>query len=116
MKRKQRFFKLSAIVGCILLDAGILLCGAGFVGMGCDLDAFTYPRVEANPQSGESASSESGDAVQINGQEISHVPADTVDSLEIHASVGNVTVERTAGSQEVEILSLIHISEPTRRS
>ena len=45
MKRKQRFFKLSAIVGCILLGAGILLCGAGFVAMGCDLDAFIYPRV-----------------------------------------------------------------------
>lgn len=68
MKRKQRFFKLSAIVGCILLGAGMLLCGAGFVGMGCDLDAFTYPRVEANPQSGESASSESGDAVQKMGR------------------------------------------------
>ena len=44
MKRKQRFFKLSAIVGCILLGAGMLLCGAGFVGMGCNWNAFTYPR------------------------------------------------------------------------
>ena len=43
MKRKQRFFKLSAIVGCILLGAGMLLCGAGFVGMGCNWNAFTYP-------------------------------------------------------------------------
>lgn len=113
MKRKQRFLKSSALVGCILLGAGILLCGAGFVAMGCDLDAFTYPRVEANPQSGESASSESGDAVQINGQEISHVPADTVDSLEIHASMGNVTVERTAGSQEVEIILTENVYQAT---
>ena len=113
MKRKQRFLKSSALVGCILLGAGILLCGAGFVGMGCDLDAFTYPRVEANPQSGESVSSESGDAVPINGQEISHVPADTVDSLEIHASVGNVTVERTAGSQEVEIILTENVYQAT---
>ena len=113
MKRKQRFFKLSALVGCILLGAGILLCGAGFVGMGCNLNTFTYPRVEANPQSGESASSESGDAVQINGQEISHVPADTVDSLEIHASMGNVTVERTAASQEVEIILTENVYQAT---
>ena len=113
MKRKQRFFKLSAIVGCILLGVGIVMGSAGFVAMGCDLDAFTYPRVEANPQSGESASSESGDAVQINGQEISHVPADTVDSLEIHASVGNVTVERTAGSQEVEIILTENVYQAT---
>lgn len=113
MKRKQRFLKSSALVGCILLGAGILLCGAGFVGMGCNLNTFTYPRVEANPQSGESASSESGDAVQMNGQEISHVPADTVDSLEIHASVGNVTVERTAGSQEVEIILAENVYQAT---
>ena len=113
MKRKQRFFKLSAIVGCILLGVGIVMGSAGFVAMGCDLDAFTYPRVEANPQSGESASSESGDAVQINGQEISHVPADTVDSLEIHASMGNVTVERTAGSQEVEIILTENVYQAT---
>lgn len=113
MKRKQRFLKSSALVGCILLGAGILLCGAGFVGMGCNLNTFTYPRVEANPQSGESASSESGDAVPINGQEISHVPADTVDSLEIHASMGNVTVERTAGSQEVEIILTENVYQAT---
>ena len=113
MKRKQRFFKLSALVGCILLGVGIVMGGAGFVAMGCDLDAFTYPRVEANPQSGENASSESGDAVPINGQEISHVPADTVDSLEIHASMGNVTVERTAGSQEVEIILTENVYQAT---
>lgn len=113
MKRKQRFLKSSALVGCILLGVGIVMGGAGFVAMGCDLDAFTYPRVEANPQSGENASSESGDAVQINGQEISHVPADTVDSLEIHASMGNVTVERTAGSQEVEIILTENVYQAT---
>ena len=105
MKRKQRFLKSSALVGCILLGVGIVMGGAGFVAMGCDLDAFTYPRVEANPQS--------GDAVQINGQEISHVPADTVDSLEIHASMGNVTVERTAGSQEVEIILTENVYQAT---
>ena len=105
MKRKQRFLKSSALVGCILLGVGIVMGGAGFVAMGCDLDAFTYPRVEANPQS--------GDAVQINGQEISHVPADTVDSLEIHASMGNVTVERTAGSQEVEIILMENVYQAT---
>ena len=44
MKRKQRFFKLSALVGCILLGVGIVMGSAGFVAMGCDLDAFTYPR------------------------------------------------------------------------
>ena len=88
MKRKQRFFKLSAIVGCILLGAGMLLCGAGFVAMGCDLDAFTYPR------GGESA------AVS------SFVVEDAVDSIEIHASMGDVKIERAsaANPEDVEII------------
>lgn len=88
MKRKQRFFKLSAIVGCILLGAGILLCGAGFVGMGCNLNAFTYPR------GGESA------AVS------SFVVEDAVDSIEIHASMGDVKVERAsaANPEGVEVV------------
>ena len=88
MKRKQRFFKLSAIVGCILLGAGILLCGAGFVGMGCNLNAFTYPR------GGESA------AVS------SFVVEDAVDSIEIHASMGDVKIERAsaANPEDVEII------------
>ena len=88
MKRKQRFFKLSAIVGCILLGAGILLCGAGFVGMDCNLNAFTYPR------GGESA------AVS------SFVVEDAVDSIEIHASMGDVKVERAsaANPEDVEII------------
>lgn len=88
MKRKQRFFKLSALVGCVLLGAGILLCGAGFVGMGCDLDAFTYPR------GGESA------AVS------SFVVEDAVDSIEIHASMGDVKIERAsaANPEDVEII------------
>lgn len=88
MKRKQRFFKLSAIVGCILLGAGILLCGAGFVGMGCNLNTFTYPR------GGESA------AVS------SFVVEDTVDSIEIHASMGDVKIERAsaANPEDVEII------------
>ena len=88
MKRKQRFFKLSAIVGCILLGAGILLCGAGFVGMGCNLNTFTYPR------GGESA------AVS------SFVVEDAVDSIEIHASMGDVKVERAsaANPEGVEVV------------
>ncbi len=88
MKRKQRFFKLSAIVGCILLGAGILLCGAGFVGMGCNLNTFTYPR------GGESA------AVS------SFVVEDAVDSIEIHASMGDVKVERAsaANPEDVELV------------
>ena len=88
MKRKQRFFKLSAIVGCILLGAGILLCGAGFVGMGCNLNTFTYPR------GGESA------AVS------SFVMEDAVDSIESHASMGDVKIERAsaANPEDVEII------------
>lgn len=88
MKRKQRFFKLSALVGCILLGAGILLCGAGFVGMGCNLNTFTYPR------GGESA------AVS------SFVVEDAVDSIEIHASMGDVKIERAsaANPEDVEII------------
>ena len=88
MKRKQRFLKSSALVGCILLGVGIVMGSAGFVAMGCDLDAFTYPR------GGESA------AVS------SFVVEDAVDSIEIHASMGDVKVERAsaANPEDVEII------------
>ena len=88
MKRKQRFFKLSAIVGCILLGAGMLLCGAGFVGMGCNWNAFTYPR--------------GGESVAVS----SFVEADALDSIEIHASMGDVKIERAsaANPEDVEII------------
>ena len=87
MKRKQRFFKLSAIVGCILLGAGMLLCGAGFVAMGCNWNAFTHPR--------------GGEPVAVS----SFVEPDAVDSIEIHAAMGDVTMERaSAASQEVEVV------------
>lgn len=85
MKRKQRFFKLSAIVGCILLGAGMLLCGAGFVAMGCDLDAFTHPR--------------GGEPVAVS----SFVEADAVDSIEIHASMGDVKIERASAANPEEV-------------
>ena len=85
MKRKQRFFKLSAIVGCILLGAGMLLCGAGFVAMGCDLNAFTYPR--------------GGEPVAVS----SFVEADAVDSIEIHAAMGDVTMERASAANPEEV-------------
>lgn len=97
MKRKQRFFKLSAIVGCILLGAGILLCGAGFVGMGCDLDAFTYPR--------------GGEPVAVS----SFVVEDAVDSIEIHASMGDVKIERAsaANPEDVEIILTENVYQAT---
>ena len=85
MKRKQRFFKLSAIVGCILLGAGMLLCGAGFVGMGCNWNAFTYPR--------------GGEPVAVS----SFVEADAVDSIEIHASMGDVKIERASAANPEEV-------------
>ncbi len=88
MKRKQRFFKLSAIVGCILLGVGIVMGSAGFVAMGCDLDAFTYPR--------------GGEPVAVS----SFVVEDAVDSIEIHASMGDVKIERAsaANPEDVEII------------
>ena len=97
MKRKQRFFKLSALVGCILLGAGILLCGAGFVGMGCDLDAFTYPR--------------GGEPVAVS----SFVVEDAVDSIEIHASMGDVKIERAsaANPEDVEIILTENVYQAT---
>ena len=85
MKRKQRFFKLSALVGCILLGAGILLCGAGFVGMGCNLNTFTYPR--------------GGEPVAVS----SFVVKDAVDSIEIHASMGDVKIERASAANPEEV-------------
>ena len=95
MKRKQRFFKLSAIVGCILLGAGILLCGAGFVAMGCDLDAFIYPR--------------GGESVEVS----SFVVEDAVDSIEVHASMGDVKIERAsaANPEDVEIILAENVYE-----
>lgn len=88
MKRKQRILKLSAIVGCILLGAGVLLSGAGFVGMGMKLDAFSHPR--------------GGEAVKV-----SHfVREDAVEAIEIHAHNGDVKIERASGAnqQEVEVV------------
>lgn len=85
MKRKQRFFKLSAIVGCILLGAGMLLCGAGFVAMGCNWNAFTHPR--------------GGEPVAVS----SFVEADAVDSIEIHASMGDVKIERASAANPEEV-------------
>ena len=81
MKRKQRFFKLSGHCGVHPAGRGMLLCGAGFVGMGCDLDAFTYPR--------------GGEPVAVS----SFVEADAVDSIEIHASMGDVKIERASAVQ-----------------
>ena len=88
MKRKQRFLKSSALVGCILLGVGIVMGSAGFVAMGCDLDAFTYPR--------------GGEPVAVS----SFVVEDAVDSIEIHASMGDVKIERAsaANPEDVEII------------
>lgn len=97
MKRKQRFFKLSAIVGCILLGAGIVMGSAGFVAMGCDLDAFTYPR--------------GGEPVAVS----SFVVEDAVDSIEIHASMGDVKIERAsaANPEDVEIILTENVYQAT---
>ena len=97
MKRKQRFFKLSALVGCILLGVGIVMGGAGFVAMGCDLDAFTYPR--------------GGEPVAVS----SFVVEDAVDSIEIHASMGDVKIERAsaANPEDVEIILTENVYQAT---
>lgn len=97
MKRKQRFFKLSALVGCILLGVGIVMGSAGFVAMGCDLDAFTYPR--------------GGEPVAVS----SFVVEDAVDSIEIHASMGDVKIERAsaANPEDVEIILTENVYQAT---
>ena len=97
MKRKQRFFKLSALVGCILLGVGIVVGSAGFVAMGCDLDAFTYPR--------------GGEPVAVS----SFVVEDAVDSIEIHASMGDVKIERAsaANPEDVEIILTENVYQAT---
>ena len=88
MKRKQRFLKSSALVGCILLGVGIVMGSAGFVAMGCNWNAFTHPR--------------GGEPVAVS----SFVEADAVDSIEIHASMGDVKIERAsaANPEDVEII------------
>ena len=97
MKRKQRFLKSSALVGCILLGVGIVMGSAGFVAMGCDLDAFTYPR--------------GGEPVAVS----SFVVEDAVDSIEIHASMGDVKIERAsaANPEDVEIILTENVYQAT---
>ena len=97
MKRKQRFIKLSALVGCILLGVGIVMGGAGFVAMGCNLNTFTYPR--------------GGEPVAVS----SFVVEDAVDSIEIHASMGDVKIERAsaANPEDVEIILTENVYQAT---
>ena len=97
MKRKQRFLKSSAIVGFILLGVGIVMGSAGFVAMGCNWNAFTYPR--------------GGEPVAVS----SFVEADAVDSIEIHASMGDVKIERAsaANPEDVEIILTENVYQAT---
>lgn len=85
--KKKRFFKISALVGCILLGVGILMTGAGYVAMGMSLNAFTHPR--------------GGEVLPITVC----YPVDTVDAIEVHASIGNVTIQGSPSktAQEVEV-------------
>ncbi len=86
-QRKKRFFKISALAGCILLGVGLLMIGAGYVVMGMNLNAFTHPR---------------GGAV---APITVGYPVDTVDAIEVHASMGSVTIQGSSSkdAQEVEV-------------
>ncbi|MGI6256096.1 MAG: DUF4097 family beta strand repeat-containing protein [Acutalibacter sp.] len=86
-QKKKRFFKIGALAGCILLGAGILMSGAGYLAMGMSLNAFTHPR--------------GGAATPVT---VCH-PVDAIDAIEVHASIGNVTIQGSSSkiAQEVEI-------------
>lgn len=85
MKKQRHFAKLVALVGCVLLGAGVVLSGVGFVAMGCNLDTFTVPRGgEAKPE-------------EVCYQE------KAVSSIEVHAFVGNVRIEGSSSSQDVVV-------------
>lgn len=92
MKRKQRFFKISALVGCILLGVGILLSGAGFVAMGCDLDAFIYPRMEMSAQAEEGQVSTETPGPGDDWAQAEFAPQENISAIEVQASLGRVTV------------------------
>lgn len=92
MKQRKTTIKLLAVIGCILLGSGVLLAGAGFVGMGFSLNAFTHPK--------------GGKVVQ---ETIGYgtIPK----QIDINFSMGNVIIQGDKTLDEVEVKASSNVYE-----
>ena len=87
MRNRGKLPKILALVGCCLVGAGLLLGGAGFVAMGCNLDPFIYAPGPRDP-----------------AREVASFPGDgTVAALEIDASLGDVAVTGVPQGEEITV-------------
>lgn len=82
---RRKFPKVLAILGGCLLGGGIVLAGAGFVAMGCNLDAYTGGQEKPQPLT---ASYSQG----------------AVTTVKVDASVGDVAVIGTEAGGDLEVL------------
>lgn len=82
---RQKLPKVLAILGGCLLGGGIVLAGAGFVAMGCNLDAYTGGQEKPQPLT---ASYSQG----------------AVTTVKVDASVGDVAVIGTEAGGDLEVL------------
>ena len=82
---RQKLPKVLAILGGCLLGGGIVLAGAGFVAMGCNLDAYTGGQEKPQPLT---ASYSQG----------------AVTAVKVDASVGDVAVIGTEAGGDLEVL------------
>lgn len=94
MKKGKKFLRMTALVGCILLVGGILLTGAGYVGMGFSLKAFTHPQVE-----------------KVVRETVCF--KDAPQCVEIYAPVGDVTIQGDENAEEPEITAASSVYEVT---
>lgn len=82
---RQKLPKMLAILGGCLLGGGIVLAGAGFVAMGCNLDAYTGGKEAPQPLTA------------------SYSPG-AVTAVKVDASVGDVAVIGTEAGGDLEVL------------
>ncbi len=94
MKKGKKFLRMTAMVGCILLVGGILLTGAGYVGMGFSLKAFTHPQVE-----------------KVVRETVCF--KDAPQCVEVYAPVGDVTIQGDENAEEPEITAASSVYEVT---
>ena len=92
MKKGKKFLRMTALVGCILLVGGILLTGAGYVGMGFSLKAFTHPQVE-----------------KVVRETVCF--KDAPQCVEVYAPVGDVTIQGDENAEEPEITAASSVYE-----
>ena len=94
MKKGKKFLRMTALAGCILLVGGILLTGAGYVGMGFSLKAFTHPQVE-----------------KVVRETVCF--KDAPQCVEVYAPVGDVTIQGDENAEEPEITAASSVYEVT---